>query len=209
MRVAARPSRTTAVGLTLIAVMCGTGCVSPLARSVGEQRLRDSGEYRIVAGLDVPAVRGVEGCGSQALAAVLAYQDPALDTRVLAEELPWHQEGATPVDLLLTARQRGFRARIAHGTWAALAGHVRQDEPLLVMFDAAPEVWTPLLRVPTLKVMHWSVVSGIGLDDSQVLLAARDHRHHVVPREDFLRRWSRSANCMILVSRKSHTAMAR
>jgi len=42
----------------------------------------------------------------------------------------------------------------------------------------------------------------VAADGSQVLLAARDARHHVVERDDFLRRWSKSANCMIIVTRK-------
>jgi ABC-type bacteriocin/lantibiotic exporter with double-glycine peptidase domain len=194
--------RAAALCLGLAAIVSGAGCFSPLLHSVDEQRLRDGGGYEIVGGLSVPPVRGVEGCGAQALATVLAYHDPALDVCRLAEELPWHTEGATPVDLLLAARQRGFGARIARGSWDELAESVRQGRPPLVMFDAAPQVGVLLLRVPVSRMMHWSVVSGVAADGSRVLLAARDHRHHVVKRDDFLDRWSKSAYCTIIVTRR-------
>lgn len=182
--------------------LASAGCVSPLQRSVAEQTLRADGGYRIIPSLAVPTVRGVEGCGAQALATVLAYGDASADSAELADGLPWHEVGATPIDLLLAARDRGREAAIARGSWEALAGHVARGQPVLIMFDAAPEVQTLTGRIPTSRVMHWSVVSGVAADGSQVLLAARDARHHVVERDDFLRRWSKSANCMIVVTRK-------
>ncbi len=69
--------------------------------------------------------------------------------------------------------------------------------------DAAYEIRTLTSRLAFPRVMHWAVVSGMVPDGSRVLLAAPDARHHVVGRDDFLRRWSRSANCMIILSRDS------
>ncbi len=183
------------------AAVAGSGCHSPLLGSVSEARLRDSGKYHLVPGLDVPAVRGPEGCGAQALATVLAFGDPDADAEALAEELPWHRVGATPVDLLLSARDHGLEATVARGTWDALAEHARAGRPVLVMFNAGVEIRTLLARFKTGKVMHWAVVSGMARDGSRLLLAARRARHHVAQREDFLRRWSESANCMIVVER--------
>jgi hypothetical protein len=53
------------------------------------------------------------------------------------------------------------------------------------------------------KMMHWSVVSGVADDGSEVLLAAHGRRHHVVDRQEFLKRWSKSAECTIRVSKSS------
>jgi predicted double-glycine peptidase len=194
-------TRCAAVGLGLTASVCGAGCFSPFYRSVDEERLRSTGDYAIVTGLDVPPARGPDGCGAQALAAVLAFADPALSASGLADALPWHTEGATPVDLLLAARDRDFEAKITRGSWEAISEDVGQGVPLLVMVDAAPEIRTLLLRLPMPKLMHWSVVSGVAADGSQVLLAARGRRHHVVGRDDFLKRWSKSANCTIRVTK--------
>jgi ABC-type bacteriocin/lantibiotic exporter with double-glycine peptidase domain len=177
------------------------GCVSPISRSVDQEWIVDSGRYRLVAGVSVPEVRGVEGCGAQALAAVLAFEDPRLDAGTLAEELPWHDQGATPVDLLLAARHRGFTARIARGSWENLEDSLRAGRPVVVMFDAAPAMWTSGSRIQIRKIMHWSVVSGIAEDGSAVLLAGRRERVHVVRRDDFLRRWARSDCCLIVVER--------
>jgi ABC-type bacteriocin/lantibiotic exporter with double-glycine peptidase domain len=176
------------------------GCFSPFYRSVDEARLHANGDYEVVSGLEVPAARGPDGCGAQALAAVLAYHDPDLDPAALADALPWHTEGATPVDLLLAARERGFDARISRGSWDAIVEQVRHGRPPLVMLDAAPEVRT-LLQLSTPRRMHWSVVNGVESGGTQVILGARHHRYHVVEREDFLKRWSRSANCLILVTK--------
>ena len=190
-----------ALCLGLAAPMCGAGCYSPFNFSFDEQRLLDKGDYAIVTGLDVPEARGPDGCGAQALAAVLVFNDPALNARELADELPWHTEGATPVDLLLAARDRGFEAKITRGSWEAIADNVEHGRPLLVMVDAAPEIRSLLFRIPMPKQMHWSVVSGVADDGSEVLLATRNHRHHVVGRDEFLKRWSKSAECTIRVSK--------
>lgn len=176
-----------------------SGCVAPLTSSVSESRLEQSGRWRLISGIDVPCVRGIDGCGSQALAAVLAYYDPNIDAEALGEELPWHDDGATPVDLLLAARDRDFTAKVSRGSWEMLEQDVANDRPVLVMFDAAPEVYTITSRIPTTRVMHWGVVSGIALDGSQIAVASERARHHVIEREEFLKRWELSSNCRIAI----------
>jgi len=176
------------------------GCHSPLSDTRGEARLVESGEFRVVEGLDVPEVSGPSGCGAQGLAAVLAFDDPSLDAGRLAADLPWHDLGATPVDLLLEARSRGLTARIERGEWAAVRDAIERDRPVLVMLDVGYEVRTLVSRLPTGKIMHWAVASGVSEDDSRILLATTGARHHVVPRDEFLNRWDASDHCMIVVS---------
>jgi ABC-type bacteriocin/lantibiotic exporter with double-glycine peptidase domain len=184
----------------LLVVAVAGGCSSPLLRSVPATELERRGRHHLIEGLVVPEVRGVEGCGAQALAAVLAFVDPGLDATALAEALPWHESGATPVDLLLAARDRGAEARIASGDWDGLVELVDADQPVLVMINAGFEVRTITARIPSSPVMHWAVTSGVATDGSEVLLGAPDDRHHPVRREEFLRRWSPSAHCMIVVT---------
>jgi hypothetical protein len=190
MRMTRTARQTAALVPGLAAALCGTGCYSPFNFTFDEQRLLDKGDHVLVAGLDVPEARGPDGCGAQ-----------ALNASAIADELPWDTDGATPVDVLLAARDRGFEAEIIRGSWEAITADVERGRPPLVMVDAAPEIRTLLLRIPTPKVMHWSVVSGVAADGSQVLLAARNHRHHVVDRDEFLKRWSKSAECTIRVSK--------
>jgi ABC-type bacteriocin/lantibiotic exporter with double-glycine peptidase domain len=175
------------------------GCISPLTFSTSEAKLIASDEHIIVAGIDVPKVRGVDGCGAQALAAILAFHDPEIDAAELGEALPWHDEGATPVHLLLEARRHGREATIVRGSIDDLREEVRAGRPALVMIDTAPEVRTLFSRIPTTPVMHWAVVSGVALDGTRVLLAAPGARHHVIERADFERRWTRSDCCLIQV----------
>jgi ABC-type bacteriocin/lantibiotic exporter with double-glycine peptidase domain len=176
------------------------GCHAPLAQPVAEPRLLDRGDYDIIAALEAPTVSGVEGCGSQALAAALAFLDPTLDAHALAEALPWHDVGATPIDLLLEARRRGFDARVQSGSWEMLLQCVRRRQPALVMLDAAPELRTLVGRIPSTSVMHWAIVSGVSRDEEQLLLAAPGGRHHVIEREALLERWAKSDQCLIVVT---------
>lgn len=194
--------------LLLLAPTLGApGCFSPVRRSTPETEIVSSGAYDVVEGLEVPEVDGAQGCGAQALATVLASlgrsADPAADAATLADELPWHDLGATPVDLLLEARRRGYDARVLAGTLAELADAVANERRVLLMLDVGVEVRTITMRIPSSKVMHWGVLSGIAYDGSNVLLAATEHRHHVVAREDLLKRWARSDHCMIIVDRAS------
>jgi hypothetical protein len=182
-------------------VALGAGCSAPLAASTPEARLRAAGRYDFVDGLDVPRVRGVQGGGAQALAAAVAFAAGG-DARAIADALPWHDEGATPVDLLLAARDRGLAARIARGSWDDLEASVAAQRAALVMFDAAPKVRT-IAGPVGLPVMHWGVVSGVARDGSRVLLGAPEARHHVVRRDEFERRWDASARCLIVIDRAS------
>ncbi len=185
----------------LAALVLGAGaCHAPLSTSVAEKNLRRFDRYRLVEGISVPQVRGPSGCGAQALAAALCCGEPSAAAQEVAEVLPWHDQGATPVELLLEARRRGFEARISRGTWEALEAEVDAGRPSLVMIDAAAEVGL-FVRQPLPPVMHWAVVSGVARDGSRIALAARTGRHHVLKRGDFLERWARSDQCMIAVRR--------
>lgn len=187
------------IAVLVVTATLTAGC-SPLLGSVAEQTLLDDGRYVIIEGLHVPKVRGVEGCGAQALATVMAFREPEIDVVALAAELPWHDQGATPVDLLLEARGRGYEAVIARGSWEMLVEQIERDVPTVVMFDAALEVRTLTGRLPTVRLMHWGVVSGVNPQSGRLLLAAPKARHHEITRDEFMHRWSKADFCAITVS---------
>lgn len=179
--------------------MCA-GC-TPLNRSVDEAQLQRTGKYELIDGIDAPEVRGMNGCGAQALAAALAHEDPQMSAAEVAAQLPWKNVGATPIDLLLEARRRGFNATIERGSIERLSETVQARDAALVMFDGGPKVRSLFswFGLPP-KVMHWSMVSGVAMDGSQVLLAAPGGRHYIAKRKDFLTRWEKSDCCMIVVT---------
>jgi hypothetical protein len=185
-----------AAALLIAALLCGA-CHSPLLRTTPERELLSAGRHHVTRTLALPQTHGHEGCAAQAVAAVLAFADPSLDATALAAELPWHEEGASPVDLLLEVRRRGFAARLERGTWERVWALVQEQRPALVMIDAGPEMQTLTRSVPLVKAMHWAVVSGAARDGSTVLLAARGARHHVVRHDEFMRRWSAADQCLI------------
>lgn len=185
--------------LVALTLLCASGCYSPWMRSEPEAALVASGQYDIITELDIPEVKGLEGCGAQALAAVLAFSDSSLDAGRLAADLPWHDEGGDPVALLLEARRRGFDATIHRGDWDMLAQAITRTQPGLVMVDSGLEVRTLSGSLDMPAVMHWAVVSGMAADRSRLLIGAPSDRHHIIPREQFLHRWSKSDFCLILV----------
>src|SRR5688572_26427333 len=120
--------------LVLLAIALA-GC-SPLNRSVSESELVKGNRHVLIEGVNAPEVDGPRGCGAQALAAAIACADPAQPSSDVAAQLPWHDVGATPVDLLLEARRRGFDAVIERGTLERLTDLTSQQQPALVMIDA-------------------------------------------------------------------------
>lgn len=193
-------------GIRFIAAMAiagaavGGGC-SPFHRSVPEAHLIKGDKHVLVEGIEVPKARGPKGCGSQALGAMIAFAQPGLAADSIADELPWHDDGATPVDLLLAARHRGCEAIIARGSMESLKASIASGQPVLVMLDAGLEARSMVFgfRYPTPHVMHWAIVSGVANDDSQVLLAADKRRHYIASTDDFTRRWEQSDFCMISI----------
>ena len=183
----------------LLIALTATGCHSPLLHSVDEATLVERDRHHLVAGLTVPESARPEACGAQALATVLAWQDPARDAGTLTATLPVPDGGATPMDLLVDARARGLPVTIARGDWATLAAAARAGRPSIVMLDARLEARTIFGPVPIGTAMHWSVVSGVARDDDTLLLAAPQGRHHIVRRADFERRWATSDCCTILL----------
>ncbi|MFK7960215.1 MAG: hypothetical protein AB8G96_06785 [Phycisphaerales bacterium] len=199
------------MALLVAAGLLNGGCLrGPLGSTTAEARLTRGGTWTIVPDVAIPEPPGPAGCGAQALAAVLVGGVRPLDRpRVasdLAAELPWHNHGATPVDLLLEARRRGATARIAAGTWDELREAVSRGEPPLVMLDAGLEVRTLSATVPLPAVMHWAVVTGMRDDGERVAIGAPNGRHHTVKRSWFESRWDASDRCVIHITPAGHAS---
>ncbi len=192
------PLTSFAASIATVSCVC-VGCSAPLRASVAEQTLVRSGEYTVVADIDVPPVDSINGCGSQALAAVIAFFDPASESKTVYQSFPNREKASASYVLLLLARKNGFRAKISAGTWEGIADSIESGLPSLVMFNRAPKVWLPFEVKKEPMAYHWSVVSGMSNDGKKILLAAPHNRHHVLERQVFEERWSVSANCLITI----------
>lgn len=185
-------------------LMFGGGCASRLGEARPEHELIASEEFEMIEGIALPDSPGPEGCGSQALGAVIAfYQGGGLAAaREVASDLPWRDEGATPIELLLESRRRGFPAQALVGSLDVLAGAIDARTPPIVMLDAHAVVTSPIGRREGPSVMHWMVVSGLATDRGAVTLAAPGgDEHYLVPSDEFDRRWRLSDRCVILLAR--------
>jgi hypothetical protein len=182
-------------------LLCG-GCLrGPLGSPRAEAALVRDGGWTLVPAVAVPRADGPAGCGAQALAAVLAFgaAEDVDRAAAISDELPWHDTGATPVDLLLAARARGWSAEIRPGTAALLSAEVAAGHPPLVMLDVGLEVRTLFARFDLPRVMHWAVVTGVAEDGRAVLLGATRSRHHVVDAAWFDRRWAAADRCTLVL----------
>lgn len=185
-----------------LAFLC-VGCQDPLRTALPEARLLAKHQYILIKKLDLPEVAGSFGCGAEALGAVMGFLNPGLDPQAEAESLPWHDTGATPIDILLRARAKGYGAKVSRGTWSALTDHVQEGLPVLVMFDRSVKIRSALGDHELSARFHWAVVSGIGLDDSEILIAAPAQRHIVLDRIEFMERWSKCEYCTITLRRRA------
>lgn len=193
------PRHCTILSLSIFCA-CAIGC-NPLGVIRSEQALCRTGRYELIEGLQVPRVRGPSGCGAQALATVMHDADPSTDVQVECDALPWHDLGASAIDVLITARARGFEARVSRGTWDDLAEFVHNRQPVMVMFDRNLRTLTPAPKMKPPPAMHWGVVSGMSNDGKKLLCAARDAKHYVIDRKMFLECWSASDKCTIAISK--------
>ena len=192
----------------IILALFNTVSCAPLDTSQSEAALRAGGKYEFNTTLEIPPVDEPAACGAQVLAAVIAAYHPqspdaSITLQQIIGELPAHatsERGMTPVEILLTARKHGLNAIIERGQWDNLLKKVADGTKTpIIMLDVAAEFPTLLNRVSLGKAMHWSIVSGYALDDSAILLAAPEHRHHVIKKSDFLKRWEKSDYCLIMI----------
>lgn len=203
--------RPTRIALGAIALLLA-GCRSPLAHTVRTQDLAGRAGATLVDHADLPAARGNEGCGSQALAVALARFDPSLEPQALSDSLPWHDRGATVVDLIVEARKRGYRVSLHKGTLGLVRAAVQAGHVALVLLDVQTEVWTLAGWTPSRTRMHWGVVGGVvegrAPSKGQVVLAGRRGTSYLVEEALFEARWSKSGRCMVVVEGQGPAAPA-
>lgn len=180
--------------LIVVLAMGVGGCRSPLSHAVDRATLGP--DFTLVELPTVPAPSGNEGCGAQALAVALGKFDAALDVQQVCDSLPWHEKGATVVDIIAAARTRGYTVSIKKGTLTSLRESVAADHAVLVLLDVQTEIWSVLGWLPTRPRMHWSVVGG--LSERHVVLEGRG-TSYLVDTSLFDARWERSSRCMVVV----------
>lgn len=185
-----------ALMVVLLALGVG-GCRSPMSHAVDRATLGP--EYTLVELPGVPASSGNEGCGAQALAVAMGKFDAALDVQKACDALPWHERGATVIDIIAAARARGYNVWIKKGTLATLREHVAADHAVLVLLDVQTEIWSILGWLPTRARMHWCVVGGVS--EHHILLEGRGTSYRV-DTALFDARWERSARCAVVVEGK-------
>jgi hypothetical protein len=195
------PHRTsTLIPLVLTAAALLTGCYDPLSFARSESWLLRTGRYDIIEGLELPRTYSLQGCGAQALAAAFKLLDPSVDAQAECETLPFNERGASAIDILLSSRARGWRARVSKGTWDDLRQYVAERRAVLLMFDRAPVALTPGPSPRPVKVMHWGLLSGMSRDGREVLTAAPEGKHFVIKRNLFEERWATAAYCTVEIN---------
>ncbi|HWB53967.1 MAG TPA: hypothetical protein VG722_07235 [Tepidisphaeraceae bacterium] len=180
---------------------CLAGCDAPLHKSHQPSSLASS-QYYMIPSVKMPASLSSANCGAQALGTACASLRPPGISFAPEQLQIWQKAGATPLDLLITARVNGFSAHIHDAQWNSLLNAARSNTRALVLFDSTIEVWTPFgwFRRPNSQaIYHWAAVSGFARDGSALLLAAPGGRDYIIKRDSFIHRWSRADDCLITI----------
>jgi tetratricopeptide (TPR) repeat protein len=142
--------------LPLALVLLTTACITVIPRSA-----KTSATAKVIP--DMPMQRwGTESCGAGSLSTVLEhYGDP----RTMVEwdaALPKIRGGVLSIDMLLAARQQGFRAELQKANGALVSYWLHQGKPVILMLQ--------IVDSPGHKYDFFHYVVADGIDDANGLV---------------------------------------
>jgi Flp pilus assembly protein TadD len=150
---------------------------------------------------DVPMQKwGIESCGAGSLSTVLQHYG---DSRSMAEwdqALPRVRGGVLSIDMLIAARQRGFRAELRAADRAAVAKSVRQSRPVILMLR--------VIDAPGSRVDFFHYVVADGIDDGKRLVRLQfgDGRGRWTTFERIEKAWSGGGHAALFIAPKGDGA---
>lgn len=173
--------------IRLVALLLATSCITWTPRSA-----HPGAAARVVPNL--PAQKwGIESCGAGSLSTVLRhYGDP----RSMAEwdgSLPKTRGGVLSIDMLIAARQRGFRAELAKADGATVSHWLRQGRPVILMLQV---IDSPGHRY---DFFHYVVADGIDDPAALVRLQFGDGRGRWTTFDRIEKAWSGGGHAALFI----------
>jgi Peptidase_C39 like family len=131
-------------------------------------------------------------CGPATLASVLTYWGIQTDPRTLKKEIYLPKlKGILPLDLLLAAQARGFKAEIYRGSLDDLKSELKEGRPLVALLD---------LGVAIFPQGHYVVVTGYDDQRQGVYVHSSLEKDVFIPYEQFLQSWDKTGRWTLLMT---------
>ncbi|HLC18200.1 MAG TPA: C39 family peptidase [Thermodesulfobacteriota bacterium] len=181
-------TRCLVLSLLLIA---STGCSLRTGGAVLEEIRANPGAGHFIEG--VPFFpQDEQMCGPAALASVMGYYGAgsgmeAVAARVYEERL----KGTLPVDLLIYAKEKGFRAQYYRGSLEDLKERLSEDKPLILFLN---------LGIPEYPVGHYIVAVGYNDRVKAVVAHSGVHREKVYSYRGLLKHWGKTGFSTLLIT---------
>lgn len=135
---------------------------------------------------------GTDQCGPSALASVLGYWGRHAQPADLRRELYRTKlRGTLPVDLLLTARERGLKAEMASGSLKTLKGEIDAGRPVIAFVN---------FGFSFLPIGHFLVVTGYDDARGGVFAHSGKKSNEFLPYGRFQRIWEKTGRWTLLAS---------
>lgn len=135
---------------------------------------------------------GADQCGPAALASVLGYWGRHAQPADLRRELYQPElRGTLPVDMLLTARERGLKAEMSSGSLETLKGEIDAGRPVIAFVN---------FGFSFLPVGHFLVVTGYDDVRGGVIAHSGKKKNEFLDYRRFERIWEKTGRWTLLAS---------
>lgn len=177
----------TLVLLLVVLVLAACASLKPTGRTPGPEAIV----------LEEVPVRefGVERCGAGSLSAVLGFYGDEISVAALDETLPKaYNGGVLSLDLLLAARQRGYRARLLEGNEELIRESLLERQPAILMLRVFNVPWERG------DLYHYVVLDGVDPDNDLMRVQFGDGDARWVPIDKLHRSWKAAGFATILIT---------
>lgn len=163
-----------------------TGCAASRPHEAAAPR---EGAGRV---LEVPFFADdTDQCGPSALASVMTFWDRAVAPAELRKEMYLaHLKGTLPVDLLLTAKRRGFAAHFSNGSLETVKAELMKGRPLIAFVNQGYDF---------MPLGHYMVITGYDDERGGLYVHSGLKADKFVPYEKFLEDWDKTRRATMLV----------
>ena len=180
-------------GLVFLLVVVGGGCAVGGRKGLLDSiKAADLPNASFIEGVPYLPQRGILMCGPAALASVMRYYGADVRQEEIAGAVYSPRiKGALTMDLLLYAKERGFRAEYYSGGLDDLRQRVRDGTPIIAFLNLGFDLY---------PVGHYVVV--VGFSDEQRVVVAHwgTEKEKVVGYERFLKAWEKTGFSTLLVT---------
>ena len=130
-------------------------------------------------------------CGPSVLASVLTYWGAPVDPSTLKSEIYLaHLKGSLPLDLLLAAQDRGFKAYLYKGSIDDLKLELKKGHPLVAFINRGFDLY---------PIGHYVVISGYDETRQGLYVHSGLAKNKFVRYENFMKDWDKTQRSTLLI----------